>query len=186
MSEPQLQKPPAVSLSLQEKHEQALKECDRLIGHFKTRADRNKYLFKGLKYFSIILTIGVTVLAALPSNPMPWTVPVVAGLAALCATMLSATHAQEIWVLSRSTQKHLQIEKFHYCQGIASYSELSDEDKVRHFSERVIEIWSSGHEAWQENVSEKQLEGGRERSEERARPNQPLQQGGPVSRHSEV
>src|ERR1017187_2141699 len=95
MSEPQLQEPPAVSLSLQEKHEQALKECDRLLDHFKTRAERNKHLFNGLKYSSIILTIGVTVLAALPANPIPWSVPVVAGLAALCTTLLSATHAQE-------------------------------------------------------------------------------------------
>jgi hypothetical protein len=186
MSEPQLQSPLARSVSFQEKHEEALKECDRLIGHFKMRADRNKYLFKGLKYFSIIFTIGVTVLAALPTNPMPWTVPVVAGLAALCTTMLSATHAQELWVLSRSTQKRLQIERFHYCLGVGSYSELGAEDKAHRFSERVIEIWSSGHEAWQENVSEKQLEGRREITEERSGPNQPLHQTGPASPRSEA
>ena len=164
MSEPQLQEPPAVSLSLQEKHEQALKECDRLLDHFKTRAERNKHLFNGLKYSSIILTIGVTVLAALPANPIPWSVPVVAGLAALCTTLLSATHAQELWVLSRSTQKYLMVERFHYCQGVGSYAELRDEDKVRRFSERVIEIWSGGHDAWQQNVAEKQLGGHREQN----------------------
>ena len=158
MKEPQLQRPLGMSPSLQEKHEQALSECDRLIRHFKRLSDRNKYLFRGLKYSSIILTIGVTVLAAFPSNPVPWTVPVVAGLAALCTTMLSATHAQELWVLSRNVQKNLQVEKFNYLQGIGSYSELRDKGKVHRFSERVIEIWTGGHEAWQENVSEKQLE----------------------------
>jgi len=170
MSEP-LEKLPAVSLSLQERHERALSECDRLISHFRTKANWHKHLFKGLKYSSIILSIGVTVLAALPSNPMPWTLPIVAGIAALCTTMLSATRVQELWLLSRNTEMHLQVEKFNYCQGVGSYSELGDEDKVRRFSERVIEIWSRGHEVWQKSVSEKQFDGKREISEERAGPN---------------
>jgi hypothetical protein len=174
MSDPHPEKPPAVFPSLQEKHERALSECDRLIGHFTARADRYKHLFKGLKYSSIILAIGVTVLAALPSNPMPWTLPVVAGLAALCTTMLSATRAQELWVLSRNAQMHFQVEKFNYCQGVGSYSRLGDEDKVRRFSEQVIEIWSSGHEVWQKSISEKQLEGRRETSDEHAGPNQQI------------
>jgi hypothetical protein len=170
MSEPGPEKLPVV-LSLQERHERALNECDRLLGHFRTKADWHKHLFKGLKYSSIILSIGVTVLAAMPSNAMPWTLPVVAGLAALCTTMLSATRVQELWLLSRNTQMHLQVEKFNYCQGIGSYSALGDEDKVRRFSERVIEIWSSGHEVWQKSLSEKQFEGKRE---ERAGPNQQI------------
>ena len=184
MSEPQVPNLAALSLSLQEKHEYVLKECDRLISHFKTRADRNKYLFKGLKYFSITLTIGVTVLAAWPSNPIPWTVPVVAGLAALCTTMLSATHAQELWVLSRNTEMNLQVEKFDYCQGVGAYCELGDEDRVRKFSERFTEIWRSGHKGWQENVSEKQLEDRRETSDERAGLNPALRKTGLASRRS--
>ena len=50
MSEPHSENVPAVILSLQERHERALSECDRLIGHFRTRADWHKHLFKALTW----------------------------------------------------------------------------------------------------------------------------------------
>jgi hypothetical protein len=138
-----------------ERREQALAECERLRLHFAKQGSRHKSLFQWLKYSSIGLTVGVTVLAAFPSNPIPWVLPVVAGLAAFCTAMLSATHAQELWVVSRAVQKHLQAERFQYLQGAGRYRRLGAEERLRLFSERVMEVWSGGHEGWEAKVAEK-------------------------------
>lgn len=144
--------------ALQQKQQGALSECDRLITHFSRKAAQNKYWFRQLKYLSIFLTAFVTILSAVSTvkkaEQWQWVVPVVSGLATLSTTLLGQTNSQKVWVHSRSVQQQLQVERFLYLQGAGDYANLeTDEARMRHFSHRIMEIWSSGHENWQQNVS---------------------------------
>ena len=145
--------------SLAERQTAALAECDRLIGHFSHQASKHKQSFKRLKTMSIALTLVVTLLSALMAGQKlgqwDWIVPVISGFAALSTTLLSQTNSQRSWVQSRNVQQRLQSEKFLYGQEAGDYAELSTEEKVRRFSNQVMEIWSEGHESWGQTVSER-------------------------------
>ncbi|GEM_PF-1983334 len=141
-----------------QKQQGALLECDRLITHFSREATQHKHQFRQLKYLSIFLTAFVTILSAVSTinkvEQWQWVVPVVSGLATLSTTLLGQTNSQKVWVHSRSVQQQLQVERFLYLQEAGDYANLeTDEARVRHFSHRVMEIWSSGHENWQQSVS---------------------------------
>jgi Protein of unknown function (DUF4231) len=144
--------------SLQEKQSEAIRECDRLIQHFQGQAGKHKRDFMRLKKLSISLTLVVTLLATLSAGKKlgdwEWIVPVISGFAALSTTLLSQTSAQKTWVHSRSVQQRLTVEKFLYLQDAGNYTQLDEKEKVRHFSNRVMEIWSEGHETWGQTVSE--------------------------------
>lgn len=147
--------------ALPEMQKEALNECERLIQHFRKEASEHKRRFKHLKFLSISLTFIVTLLSALAATnatkewpQLDWIVPAIAGLATLCTTLLGQTHSQKIWVHSRSVQQRLQVEKFLYLQDAGNYSQLNNEEKIRHFSERIMGIWSEGHETWGQTVSE--------------------------------
>lgn len=144
--------------ALPEKQKEALNECERLIQHFSEEASEHKHHFKQLKQLSISLTLTVTLLSALAASKKlgewDWIVPTISGLAALSTTLLSQTHSQKTWVHSRSVQQRLQVEKFLYLQDAGNYSQLNSEDKTRHFSARIMGIWSEGHETWGQTVSQ--------------------------------
>ena len=145
--------------SLNQKYEEALTECDRSIQRFKYIADKDKRRFTLLKKFSISLTLVVTLLSALAASKRlgdrGWIVPAVSGLAALSTTLLSQTTSQKTWINSRDVQQRLQVEKFLYLQTSGNYPQMSEEEKVCHFSNQVMEIWSEGHETWGQAVSDK-------------------------------
>ena len=105
-----------------------------------------------VKYSSIILAVSVTVLSALSvvQQTIPWVIPVVSGLTVLATALLGATNAQEIWVRSCNAEQQLTTEKFLYLQAAGRYSNLDPQASVRLFSERIVEIWSGGHEAWEQ------------------------------------
>lgn len=149
---------PSLPRSLPQKQSEALGECDRLIAHFKSQASEHKRNFKRLKQLSISLTLFVTLLAALSAGKKlgdwEWVVPVMSGFSALSTTLLSQTNAQRTWVQSRSIQQRLTVEKFLYLQDAGSYTSLEDSEKIRHFSNRVMEIWSEGHEGWGQTISQ--------------------------------
>lgn len=144
--------------SLQEKQSEAIRECEQLIQHFRGQASQHKRDFMRLKKLSISLTLIVTLLTTLSAGKKlgdwEWIVPVISGFAALSTTLLSQTSAQKTWVHSRSVQQRLNVEKFLYLQDTGNYTQLDEEEKIRYFSNRVMEIWSEGHEAWGQTVSE--------------------------------
>lgn len=145
--------------SLHQKHEEALKECDRLIDRFKYIADKDKRRFMLLKQLSISLTLTVTLLSALAASKKlgdwEWIVPATSGLAALSTTLLSQATSQKTWINSRNIQQKLQVEKFLYFQASGRYLQMSEEEKICHFSNQVMEIWSEGHENWGQSVSDR-------------------------------
>jgi hypothetical protein len=133
--------------------ESALAECDRLTQHFDERAKRHKNEFLRYKHFSVALTVGVTVIAALqgiyqPAPAWAWVLPVVSGLAAFCTTMVHATNAQELWLRSRSMTRLLNTERFLFLQGAGIYAEQEEAKSVKLFSSRLMEDWADGHEQW--------------------------------------
>lgn len=143
---------------LHQRQQDALAECDRLINHFQKEARQHKRGFQRLRFFGISLAILTTVLSALAASQQlgeyEWAVPAVSGLATLFTTLLSQTSAQKIWIRSRSVQQNLQTEKFLYLQSAGEYAAMtSEEDQIRHFSRRVMEIWSEGHKHWEQNVA---------------------------------
>ena len=143
MNEPEITAPDPVSEIPTQAEDAALKECQRLIDHFHKKADKNKTLYRRLKYSSIALAVSVTVLSALSvvQQTVPWVVPVVSGLTALATALLGATNAQEIWVRSRNAEQQLTAEKFLYLQGAGRYANSSQEANARLFSERIVKIW---------------------------------------------
>ena len=145
--------------SLAQKHTEALKECDRLIQRFKYIADSDKRRFTRLNQSSVLLTFVVTILSTLAASRQlgvwEWIVPVVSALAALSTTLLSQATSQKTWVNARNVQQKLQSEKFLYLQDAGGYFQLDEEEKIRQFSDRVMEIWSEGHQNWGQSASEK-------------------------------
>jgi hypothetical protein len=49
----------------------------------------------------------------------------------------------------------LQSEKFLYLQEAGNYFKLEEGEKIRQFSDRVMEIWAEGHQTWGKSASEK-------------------------------
>ncbi len=137
----------------------ALQFCDELIHDFRARADRHKRLFKLLRYASVILAIVVTVvstlISALTTTPKEylWIVPALSGLSALCTTLLSTTNSQERWVHSRGVQQQFEAEKFLFLQQASRYATSDQEANGRLFSERLMEIWSEGHQGWAQSIT---------------------------------
>lgn len=143
---------------LHQRQQDALAECDRLITHFQKEAAQHRRGWQRLRFCAIVLSVLTTVLAALAANQQlsqyEWAVPAVSGLATLFITLLSQTSAQKVWVRSRSLQQSLQTEKFLYLQSAGDYSSQFDEEaQIRHFSGRVMQIWSAGQQTWTPNQS---------------------------------
>lgn len=143
---------------LHQRQQDALAECDRLIAHFKKESTQHKRGFQRLRFFGISLSLLTTVLSALAASQQlgeyEWAVPAVSGLATLFVTLLSQTSAQKIWIRSSSIQQNLQTEKFLYLQSAGNYAAITnEEDQIRYFSRRVMEIWSEGHKHWEQNIT---------------------------------
>lgn len=143
-----LQKPS----SLERRYADSLSECDRLITYFQKRARTGKRIVQPLRFLSVFLAILVTVLSAI-QGLYYWLLPVVSGLASLCTTWLNTSNASEFWMRSRDTQQQLEAEKFLFSQNAGPYSKLDEEDKLRLFSERIVEMWSTGHMRWNQSLS---------------------------------
>jgi hypothetical protein len=138
---------------LKSKREDILKECEKLITHFETKANGAKRTFQIFKYSSVGLTTSVAILSVLHSTDQ-WPqlkilIPVVSSIAALATILLAVTNAQEHWIQSRSTQQKLVAERILFVQESGIYSKLSNIERVQKFSEQVVNIWSSGHEQWE-------------------------------------
>lgn len=144
--------------SLVQKHTEALRECDRLIQRFKYIADSDKQRFTRLNRASVLLTFVVTILSTLAASKQlglwEWIVPCISALATLSTTLLSQTTSQKTWVNARNVQQKLQSEKFLYLQEAGNYFQLNEEERIRQFSDRVMAIWSEGHQNWGQSASE--------------------------------
>lgn len=144
--------------TLEEKKQQALRQCDHLIRDFANRADRHKVKYKRLQFTSIALAVCTTVLSALSASKalgqLDWIVLAISGLATLSTTLLSQTNSQKMWVQSRNISQEFQTNLFLYLQGTGEYSELKDDsDRLKLFSKRLMEIWSQAQETWSQQAS---------------------------------
>jgi hypothetical protein len=155
---------------LHQRQQDALAECDRLITHFQKEAVYHKRGFQRLKLLGIGLALTTTILATLAASDRlreyEWSVPAVSGVATLFTTLLGQTNAQKIWMRSRGVQQKLQAEKFLYLQSAGDYSAmLNEEDQIRYFSKRVMDIWSEGQGAEEQSLVKKiHRSGGRSNS----------------------
>ena len=119
--------------TLEEKKQQALRQCDHLIRDFANRADRHKVKYKRLQFVSIALAVFTTVLSALSASKalgqLDWIVLAISGLATLSTTLLSQTNSQKMWVQSRNISQEFQTNLFLYLQGTGEYSDLQDDSE---------------------------------------------------------
>ncbi|HKV58089.1 MAG TPA: DUF4231 domain-containing protein [Ktedonobacteraceae bacterium] len=148
-----------ITASLKKQANDALQFYDDLIRDFKARADRHKQMFKLLRYSSVSLAIAATLVSTLVLSFTSiqgiylWIIPIFTGLSALSTTLLSATNSQERWVHSRGVQRELESERFLFVQQAGRYTAPDEGANVRLFSERLVEIWSEGHEGWARSVT---------------------------------
>jgi hypothetical protein len=141
---------------LHQRQQDALAECDRLINHFQKEALRHRRGFQRLKGLGILLAIATTVLSALAAadrlQAQAWIVPAVSGMTTLLMALLGQTSAQRVWVQSRAVQQKLQVEKFLYLQSAGNYAAMpNEEDQIRYFSRRLMDIWAEGLETGEQN-----------------------------------
>jgi hypothetical protein len=144
--------------TLDEKKQQALRQCDHLIRDFANRADRHKVKYKRLQFVSIALAVCTTILSALSASKalgqLDWIVLAISGLATLSTTLLSQTNSQKMWVQSRNMSQKFQTNLFLYLQGTGGYSDLQDEsERLKLFSKQLMEIWSQAQENWSQQAS---------------------------------
>jgi hypothetical protein len=137
---------------------------DERIKHFKRVADNQRRVWRILQYTTIIVTVLLTVVAALSIgdkaviNKAPWLIPVMSGIAALCSTLLAASHAQEQYLFHRKIEVKMKVEKILYLQGAGAYSKLSDEGRARRLTERIVELWTSSFEEWESSMRQSQTD----------------------------
>jgi hypothetical protein len=144
--------------NLEERRQQALHQCDRLIKDFAKRADRHKARYKRLQVTSITLAVCTTILSALSASKvlgqLDWAVPAVSGLATLSTTLLSQTNTQKMWVQSRNISQQFQTQLFLYLQCSGEYANVQDDsERLQLFSKRLMEVWSQAQENWSQQAS---------------------------------
>lgn len=144
--------------TFEEKRQQALSQCDRLIQDFAKRADRHKLRFQRLQTASLGLAIGTTLLSALSASKvlgqLDWFVLSISGLATLATTLLSQTNSQKMWVQSRNISQSFQVELFLYLQNSGEYAKTQDDaERLKLFSKRLTDIWSQAQESWSQQAS---------------------------------
>jgi hypothetical protein len=138
--------------------------CDERIAHFKKTADRQKRWWRLFQYTTMIVTVALTVVAGLSVgnvaviNKVPWLIPVMSGIAALCSTLLAASRAQEQYLYHRKIEVRMKAERILYQQGAGAYSKLSDEGRARRLTERIVEIWTSSYEEWENTIRQSQAD----------------------------
>jgi len=141
--------------TLKSKQDEIIRECDRLINHFSDKAHEGKRNFRLFKYASVTLSVVVAILSTLQSikhwSLLQLVIPGISSVSALTTTLLAVTNAQEHWIQSRSTQQKLQVEKLLFLQEAGKYSDLELKERIKTFSEQVMNIWSSGHEQWEKS-----------------------------------
>ena len=147
-----------LSLNTDEKIVLLNNELQKLIIHFDNKADKGKRFFQFYKYASIILAAITTIAASLQviyAGKFPqWILPIVSACATVAVAFLGASSAQKIWINSRTTQQHLQTEQFLFNQQAGRYFNISKEESIRIFSERMIQIWNQGHGKWEQPVGD--------------------------------
>jgi hypothetical protein len=75
-------------------------------------------------------------------------------MATLATTLLSQTNAQKLWVSSRGISQKFHVEKFLYLQESGDYKSVNEEDeRLKLFSKKVMDIWSQAQESWAQNTS---------------------------------
>lgn len=144
--------------TFQEKRQQALQQCDRLIHDFAKRADRHKFRYKRLQTVSITLATCTTVLSALSASKLiaqlDWIVLAVSGFSTLLTTLLGQTNSQKMWVQSRNISQEFQMEIFLYLQCAGAYASFQDDsERLQLFSKRLMEIWSQAQESWSQQTA---------------------------------
>lgn len=144
--------------TLDEKQQQALRQCEHLIKDFAKRADRHKVRYRRLQVTSVALAVCTTILSALSASKvlgqLDWIVPAVSGLATLSTTLLSQTTNQKMWVQSRNISQKFQMELFLYLQASGEYANIQDDsERLKLFSKRLMEVWSQGQENWSQQAS---------------------------------
>lgn len=136
---------------------EALELVQGLMDHFSIRATRHKRQYRMIRYASIFLALTVTILSTLELVNLlqqSWLVPIIASIATILTSLLSITNAQKQWLNSRTVYQKLQTERFLYKQSAGIYKQQSDQERVTLFSEKIVDIWNSGHEQWQQFVQE--------------------------------
>lgn len=155
LSNPYLLNP---QLSAEEKTMLVNNELQRLISHFESKADKSKMNFHFYKYSSILLAAFTTIVSSLqviyPASFPLWILPVASAGATVAVAFLGASSAQRIWINSRTTSQQLQAEQFLFNQQAGRYYNVSKEESLRLFSERMIQIWNEGHGKWEQTVNE--------------------------------
>ncbi|MEU8639152.1 DUF4231 domain-containing protein [Amycolatopsis sp. NPDC048633] len=143
----------AKSDDLQERKDRAVARWQGLVRNWRGRARRSRLASKLFTYGCVTLTVGTTAIAGVQTVPRSWIIVASAG-AALAAGLMSATRSHEHWTASREVQNRLSSEHFLFEQGAGSYRDLSDQERVLLFSERISEIGMAGHDSWARHVSE--------------------------------
>lgn len=78
-------------------------------------------------------------------------------VATIAVAFLGASGTQKIWINSRTTQQHFQTEQFLFNQQAGRYHDISQDEAIRMFSERMVVLWDKGHGKWEQNVGDDQL-----------------------------
>lgn len=146
------------SLSNDEKMALMNKVLQQLIAHFHGKADKSKKLYELYKYGSIVLAATTTIISAyqviyLTSFPQ-WILPLVSAGATVAVALLGASGVQKIWINSRSSQQHFETEHFLFNIQAGRYDNISTEEAIKLFSERMVELWNDGHNKWEQNVGD--------------------------------
>jgi len=140
-------------LSIKERQEEILRECDNFINEYSNRANKYKKSYKILTNMSIILGATVAILSAIPLiSDLNWPITLVAVISTLCTTLLTTTRSQSLWVLSRDVQHKLDIEKLNFKLNLPPYKDLSEEEKIEFFSKNVIIFRDEAYKNWKQTL----------------------------------
>lgn len=134
------------------------KLLNELSDHFQNKAEKSKKLYELYKYGSIVLVAITTIVASLqvifPDTFPQWILPIISAGPTVTVAFLGASGVKKIWINSRTTEKHFTTEHFLFNQQAVKYHNISKEEAIRIFSERLVELWNQGHNKWEQNVGD--------------------------------
>lgn len=130
----------------------AVAQWQSLETTWRRRTVRNRWTSRIFGFGSVTLSVLATAIAGIPAVPRWWIVVVGSG-AALAVALRNTVKSHEQWILGRQVLNQLYAERFLFEQAAGRYADLTEDERTRLFSTRIIEIVSDGHTSWAGHVA---------------------------------
>jgi hypothetical protein len=118
------------------------------LSSYDRKSNQCQKMYKGVKFFQIVLAVGIPVATHLETEQAKWVTSVAGSLIAILEGVEQMNQYSTLWVMYRSTAERLKHEKFLFLSEAGPFRALPIADRLVLLAERVEEHVSSEHANW--------------------------------------